>query len=143
LLVMARFKRAIQYAAASRLRHRRLWNTGSPGQVCGPGTWVTPFGDMGNTSTAWNGLGGRHAVARGVTHGPEERVHWLVPASGGERAGALPPFRDKSEGRLQVAGQGDRRGDRGGLGTGSAAAAARLSGTERQGDRDGCLGDPG
>jgi hypothetical protein len=29
--VIAREKRAIQYAAAYRLKLRRLWNTGSPG----------------------------------------------------------------------------------------------------------------
>jgi hypothetical protein len=28
--VIARLDRAIQYAAASRLKHKRLWNTGSP-----------------------------------------------------------------------------------------------------------------
>src|SRR6478609_6350043 len=31
--VIARLDRAIQYAAASRLKHRRLWITGSPGPV--------------------------------------------------------------------------------------------------------------
>ena len=31
--VIARLDRAIQYAAASRLEHWRLWNTGSPGQA--------------------------------------------------------------------------------------------------------------
>ena len=31
--VMPRFMRGIQYAAASRLKHWRLWNTGSPDQV--------------------------------------------------------------------------------------------------------------
>jgi len=30
---MPRFKRGIQYAAASRFKHKRLWNTGSPGPV--------------------------------------------------------------------------------------------------------------
>jgi hypothetical protein len=29
--VMPRLDRGIQYAAASRFNHRRLWNTGSPG----------------------------------------------------------------------------------------------------------------
>ena len=32
-----RRKRAIQYAAASRLKHCRLWNTGSPGPACAKG----------------------------------------------------------------------------------------------------------
>src|SRR6266849_7814585 len=31
--VMPRFMRGIQYAAASRFKHDRLWNTGSPGQA--------------------------------------------------------------------------------------------------------------
>jgi hypothetical protein len=31
--VMPRFMRGTQYAAASRLKHSRLWNTGSPGQA--------------------------------------------------------------------------------------------------------------
>ena len=31
--VMPRFMRGIQYAAASRLKYWRLWNTGSPDQV--------------------------------------------------------------------------------------------------------------
>jgi hypothetical protein len=31
--VMPRLDRGIQYAAASRLNHGRLWNTGSPGQA--------------------------------------------------------------------------------------------------------------
>jgi hypothetical protein len=50
--VMPRFRRGIQYAVTSHASTSCLWNTGSPGQVYGPGTWVTPFGDMGNTSTA-------------------------------------------------------------------------------------------
>ncbi len=31
--VIVRLDRAIQYAAASRLKHRGLWNTGSPGRA--------------------------------------------------------------------------------------------------------------
>src|SRR5258708_32284015 len=31
--VMPRFMRGIQYAAASRFKHKHLWNTGSPGQA--------------------------------------------------------------------------------------------------------------
>ena len=31
--VIARLDRAIQYAAANRLKHWRLWNTGLPGQA--------------------------------------------------------------------------------------------------------------
>jgi len=34
--VVARLDRATQYAAAARLKHWRLWNTGSPGQA---GRW--------------------------------------------------------------------------------------------------------
>jgi len=34
--VIARLDRAIQYAAAYRFKHDRLWNTGSPGRA---GRW--------------------------------------------------------------------------------------------------------
>src|SRR5215831_17086670 len=107
----------------------------SPGQVYGPGTWVTPFGDMGNTSTAWKGLGGRHAMARGVTHGSKERVHPAVPAIGREPSGAVPPVRDQPEDRLQMVGEGDWRGE--GVGTGSIAASTYVSDAKLRRNRGG------
>jgi hypothetical protein len=41
--VMPRLDRGIQYAAAYRLKHARLWDTGSPGRVFSLRTWPTLF----------------------------------------------------------------------------------------------------
>src|SRR5215813_3087684 len=95
---------------------------------------------MGNTSTAWKGLGGRHAMARGVTHGSKERVHPAVPAIGREPSGAVPPVRDQPEARLQMVGEGDWRGE--GVGTRSIAASTYVYDAKLRRDRGGGFGGP-
>ncbi len=51
--VIARLDRAIQYAAASRLKHRRLWNTGSPAFACDDTAWCGNLNRQPASPSSW------------------------------------------------------------------------------------------
>jgi len=96
--VIARLDRAIQYAAASRLTHRRLWNTGSPA-CAGDDTALLDILNCASSSSSSRRKPGPITqmgfAARRWGHNPvRHQVRWLwVPAFAGTTVVIAEPSR--------------------------------------------------